>query len=285
MRKQALLVFGVYCLLAGSTWLGEAQLAPEWPGLLRLCAHDVLLTGLFGLIAWRRGERISLRRGAEAGWWCGLMFAAAPVVAAGAGGRVSSLTQVLVLSLVPVPTVLALGYRRDHEEGLRLLLPVLAGTGGLALLVPYAFPGSGLGWSWFAAVSATAIALAWAGIRLNEMLQEEPVFLTAALGSGVAALASGIGWRFLEAGPVEIHVRQVGVELAWALAVDGSLALMMVWLSKKTGPVSFSMRFLLLPWVNLVGGIVVMRPEVSWTSVFGLALTAGAVGYVLVTDS
>ncbi len=281
MRKQVWLGFGVYCLVAGSTWLAVAYLAPTWPDLLRLCFHDGLLCVLFGVACFLRRETLPWQLLGEAGAWCGVLFAGAPLVSAGAGGSVSGLTQVLIFAIVPVMTVFVMGQREADGEGMRMLVPVLAGMGGLALLLPFEWPNTGVGWGWFLGLLGCAALIAVAGIRLKSLLEGRALMPVAAAGCAVAAVLAGLGWRVFEAGPVEMRVGQGLVEVGWAVVVDGTLVLLMLWLVRKMSPVEFSVRFLMVPWVTLVGGLIVTREPVGWTSLAGLVLAGGAGGYVL----
>ena len=285
MSRQVWLGFGLYCLVAGSTWLASAYLTTTWPELLRLAVHDAVLCMAFCLVSIARGERCSFQTGTAAAIYCGFLFAGASFTAAGAGASVSVTTQVLIFTLVPVVTVFLMGQREETADGLRMLVPVLAGAAGLALLLPFEWPTTGMGWGWFAALVACAVVLAVAAIRLRGLLRMEPLFLIAALGSGAASLLAGLGWRFFQSGSFEVHTVQVVVELLWAIVIDGMLVLLILWLVKRLNPVSLSVRFLFVPWVTIVGGLIMMRPSVGWMSLIGLLLTLGTGTYVLISNS
>jgi threonine/homoserine efflux transporter RhtA len=75
----------------------------------------------------------------------------------------------------------------------------------------------------------------------------------------------------------------IGVEVGWGALVDLPLVLLMVWLVREMRPEGFSARFLMVPLVTLLGGLLVLRPGVVWTTWLGLALVAGA-SWMLVTD-
>ena len=285
MRRQVWLGFGFYCLLAGSTWLASAYLAPTWPELLRLAVHDAVLCVIFSLVTVFRGEKCSFQTGTQAAICCGFLFAGAPLTAAGAGGSVSLTTQVLVFTLVPVVTVFLMGQREETADGLRMLVPVLVGAGGLALLLPFEWPNTSTGWGWVAALVVCAVGLAVAAIRLRDLLRMEPVVLVAALGCGAASLMAALGWRIFQAGSFEVHTVQAVEELLWALGIDGTLVLLFLWLVKRLDPISLSTRFLFVPWVTIVGGLIIMRPGVGWTSLIGLLLTLGTGAYVLISTS
>lgn len=285
MRRQVWLGFGLYCLLAGSTWLATAYLTPTWPELLRLSIHDAILCVAFCFVCVARGERCSFQTGIEAAICCGFLFAGASFTAAGAGGSVSMTTQVLIFTLVPAVTVFLMGQREETGDGLRMLVPVLAGAAGLALLLPFEWPTTSIGWGWFAALVACAVVLAVAAIRLRGLLRREPLFLIAALGCGAASLLAGLGWRLFQSGSFELHTVQVVEELLWAIVIDGMLVLLILWLVKRLNPVTVSVRFLFVPWVTIVGGLVMMRPSIAWTSLIGLLLTLSTGTYVLISSS
>jgi hypothetical protein len=64
-------------------------------------------------------------------------------------------------------------------------------------------------------------------------------------------------------------------ELAWGVAVDGTLAVLTVWLARELTPAAFSGRFVLIPWVTLMGGLALTRVSPGWVPGLGLVLALG----------
>ena len=281
MRRRVWFGFAGFCLLAGSTWAGDAYLAPSWPNLARQCVHDGVLCVVLAVVALLMKAPVNARGLWRVAVWGGTLFALGPVLGAGAGGRVGSLAEVLVFALVPVITVFLVAQRDEGGGGLGRMMPALVAVGGLALVVPFARPQTGVGSAWVIGMVLCAGVFAVAGIRLHERMAVVSLVWAAAAGCGVAALISGVGWRLFKAGPLDLTLAKVGVEVGWGLLVDGPLALLTLWLLREMEPVGSSARFVLVPWVTIVGSVVVERPEVGWVSWLGLGLVVGA-GWVLV---
>jgi drug/metabolite transporter (DMT)-like permease len=271
--------FAAFCLLAGSTWLLEGYFVAGWAGLFRVCFHDAVVCLALGGVGLARKERLPGRGLWEAAGWSAVLFALPPVVFAGAGSSVGSLTRLLVFALVPFLTVFFVAQKDGGD--LRLLVPAAVALGGMALVVPFAWRGSGIGWLVGMVVAAGVVA--FAGIRMHSLMRDLPVVWVAAAGSGAAALVAGVAWMAMERGPVDWSLREVGAEVGWGLVVDGPLVLLTMWLLREMQPVGFAARFLVMPLVTIVGGLVVMRPEVVWTTWVGLGLVVGG-SWVLTTN-
>ncbi len=186
----------------------------------------------------------------------------------------------LVLALVPALTVfLETQCGRLEGQGLDLLLPALAGLGGLALLVPFRAPSAAVGWVWLAGLCAGSMLLAVTGVRLWTLMRGLPVLPVVLLGSGVAGLLAVAGWRVSKPGPISAD--GLAAELLWGLIVDGTLAVLTVWLGRELTPTAFSTRFVLVPWVTLLGGLAVAQARPGWFSMLGLLVAlAGSVAMV-----
>jgi len=194
-------------------------------------------------------------------------------MAAGAGGHLGGSLETLALGLVAAFTVFLRGQRDDRAMG--RLLPAVCAVAGLGLVVPFAWPGSAVGFGWLGATVVAACVYAFAGIRLHGLMREVPVAWAAAAGAAIAAALTGAGWIALEPGRIALDWRVAGFEAGWGLLVDLPLVLLTVWLAREIEPVGFSSRWVLLPAVTLLGSIVAERPEIGWTGWLGLGLAVG----------
>lgn len=264
----------LYCVLAGSLWMAEAVLAPSWPGLLRICWHDAVVAAAFVVLALRSGDRPDWRVLLEVGGWCTLLFAGPALIAQWAGGRLGNGLATLVVALIPVATVFVRS--QQDEDAMGLLLPAAVGVAGLGLVIPFALPSSAAGARWMGVAVLFALGMAFAGLRLHRLLRNVPLAWAATVGAGCAALATGLAWAAGTHGPVVWDWTTLAMETAWGLVVDGALVWLVLWLLRELEPIACSGRFLLVPVVTLVGGILVEKPEVGWAGWLGLVLAAGA---------
>ena len=214
--------------------------------------------------------------------WGALLLAGPAVLIAGAGGSVASLTETLIFALVPALTVFLVSQR--EQEVMQGLLPALAGVGGLALMVPYSWPSTWFGGVWLGVLIVCSGALAFSGIKLHESLSKSadgslstvPLLWAGGLATGAAALVAGAGWAAFDRGAVAWTARNMGVEAGWGLLLDGPLALLLFWLIRELPPIALSARFTAVPLTTILGGLIMLRPSVGWTTWLGLALVGGS---------
>jgi drug/metabolite transporter (DMT)-like permease len=277
VKRRVWAAFGLFCVLSGSTWMLAAVFAFDWPPLLRLGFHDAVVCLLLSAAGLALRKPARWRALVSVAGWGAVLLAGPELLSAGAGGRVGATTQVTVLGITPVLTVLL---RSQAEEGtMRRLMPAVLAVGGLALVIPVAWPTSLAGADWLAGMLAGGLCLAYAGIRLYWLLQEVPLLWAAAAASAGAALAGGMG-ALLSGEFASWSRRRVLSEAGWGVAVDTPLLLLMIWLLRRMEPVGFSSRFVLVPVVTILSAIMVTRPEVGWTGWLGLTIAAVA-GVVL----
>jgi len=259
-------------------WIAEAVCAPSWPLFLRIYYHDAVVAGAFGALALRDGGRPSVRALLEVGGWCALLFVGPVLIAEGPAGHVESGLATLIFGMVPVVTVLIAA--QQDEDAMRLLLPAVIGIAALGLVIPFSWPSSLPGVVSVAGMGFLVVGMALAGFRLHGLLQTVPIVWAATVGAAFSALAAGLGWAAGPHGTIDWAWKTVAIETAWGLIVDGALVWLVLWLLREMKPDTFSGRFLLIPAVTLIGGIILEKPEVGWTGWLGLVLAAGA-GLVL----
>ena len=281
-KQRALWGFVAFCVVSAMVGVAGSVYATGWPSLLRLWVHDVVAYGV--LIAVALGTKTPRPTGASfrrAGWWLGMLFVAAPVTYAAVGGSLGSSATTLVFGAVPFLTVFMVAQREGGE--LNLLAPAVVALGGLALVVPFAWPRSGVGIEALGLMVLCAGLVAFAGIRLHRLLQDVPVIWAAALGSGIAAIVGFVAWLIFQRGGVDWVWSAVWGEVAWGALIDAPLVLLTVWLLKTMRAEGFAARFAVVPMISVFAGIVVMRSSVVWTTWLGLALVIGG-GWLLVGE-
>lgn len=267
--------FALLCLISGCTWLLRARIPSEFSDFSQVALHDGLLALLFLVPAMRVRSEATLRTRLECVLWSTILFAGPLLATSLVGGRVSSLSQVVLFALVPAFTVFLQSQMDEGSDGLQQMLPAVVAVGALTLVVDFTFPSSSSGLVALLCLGVFCGLLAYAAIRLHRLLSRvrliESVFLACAATSLVAY-----------AGAILTHNATVGSlrawsrEGLWAIIVDLPLMLLSMWLLRTMPPSGFASRNVLIPVVTILGGIFITRPDVGVTAWFGIALATGA---------
>jgi hypothetical protein len=270
VRRGLWVMFAVYCLLASTSWL----VAPVSENVRGLVFEVVGIAAVVvnGRRPWGSvGGVVRVAVGA-------VMVVGVPEVVSGLVERhVGSNLETAVLALIPAMVVLVAAQVGvgESEAVWRLMAPALAGLGGFLLVVPLGFPRSVVGWVSFVVLIGSAELVAVAGVSMYRLLrgfsgvQAVAIFCLAnavvLLGVGVF---EGSGWGMDGMGWISAGV------------VAGEAVLLAV-LLQGMEPVRLGARFLAIPLVTIVEGVVVVRPEVSWRVVVGVGLMVGAVAMLV----
>ena len=254
-------------------------------GLARGGAHAAVLAVAFCVLAGVQGrEWGNPRRLSEVAFWGAALIAVPQVVMGGASGRVSGFTEVLLFTLVPAIVVIVEAQQDcfgNAENPLTRLGPAIAGVGGAALVLPFALPESVGGQLWLTGLVASAVLSGVAATKLQKLVWEGAEVEAAGVICAACAVLSGVGaavWRV----PVKsAGLRDWMIELAVCLLVDGPVFFLLVWLVRGMRPVAFAARFLLIPAVTVIEGVVLLRPQLNWTLGLGLVLLIGGGIYLL----
>lgn len=250
--------------------------------------------GLLALLLWvgsvgRNEARASRGTLLRVALWGATLLAVPQVAIAGAGGRVSSLSEVLVFALVPAFVVFAVAQRATGfgpvESPLRSLSPALAGLGGLALLVPFTLPVGPAGAAWLCVLIGAAGLSGVAAVRLHGLLAGGALLRHAAVVGAAGAALGGVCSRLGDNGPADWSAAMVGTEAARCLLVDAPVLMLTVWLLREMPPVRFAAHYLLIPLVTVVEGFLLVRPQWSWTIAAGFLLLAAGCAGLLRSDS
>lgn len=275
--------FWSLCLLAGSGWILGLLNPPESRPLLHLGLESALLAGVFSFLG-RRGFA-GLRWLAVTLWGAVLVLPA--VLSAGAGVALPPVSLALVFTLVPAITVLVEGQTEADfglgESWTRRMVPALTGVGGAAFLLPFAIPHEAAGWFWLGAAAGAAVLTGIALVRLRRLL------LGAAIASAASAVFAGwaivclcLGWvnRGVDALSVP---RMLALDLQQAVLAAG-LVVLTVSLLRNWTAARFSARYLGAPLVTVLEGVMLLRPQISWTLCAGVGALGVAVAMLLRAD-
>jgi hypothetical protein len=284
MRWNVWVAFAALCILAASSWVFPEVMGDGLPPLER----QGILFGVIGLcalvIAVRRGGLIGVGKLyvrvalAAVG-----IFGVSDVVAEYSRGSVPSFSRSALYAMVPVVVVMtvAMGVTGGSEErgARRLLAPALAGLGGLLLLLPLQFSGTVRGWVMLALVCLAVVLTGLASVWMYRLLRE--CDLTVAIA--VAGLANAVFLLTWSGVREDMVWRWSGLASVASLSslVDVVEVLLILWLLGKMLPVRFAARYLGIPLLTVLEGLVLERPDVTVRIVCGVLLLAVGAGLLL----
>jgi drug/metabolite transporter (DMT)-like permease len=275
-------VFALYCLLGSATWI----LTPL-PGGTPFFERQVILfvvvgagVGIFSRVGLRTlGSRLPWGQLAVAG----LFFWGVPAcLIHWAWGDSPSIVIPATFALLPAVIVLVTtsgGVVGDKGEGWGYLVPALAAFGGVLLLLPVGLPVSVRGQLMLTVAFIAVILVAISGVWMHRLMQDvgiaETIVIVCFANAAFLVLCGLIsrdfagGWSGLTA------------MLSLSTCVELIQMLLVFWLLREMSPVRFGTRYLVIPLLTIVEGLVLLRPEVTARMVVGAALLIGGAAWIL----
>ena len=269
MRRNVWLMYAAYCLLVASEWL-----LPSSSRLIRaliFAAVGIVAAILNGGSRWRGFGDVGRLAVAA------VLLVAVPEVLWGWGLRhVSSNLLAVVQALMPVVLVLVVA-QSTGDSARRLLIPAVAGLGGMLLIVPLDIPASLVGRLSLVVLILSVVMIAVASVWIYRLLQRF------SLVQGVAV--------FCLANALVLLVRGLFDQAGWGLSgwewvavgIEEGEAMLLVVLLRAVAPVRFGARYLAIPLLALVEGYVLLRPDLTLRMGFGVAVVAGSAAFLLLS--
>ena len=193
------------------------------------------------------------------------MLVAVPELMEGwAIGHVSNALGTVAMALVPAMVVMVAAYQGSEVR--RLLVPALAGFGGMLLLIPLSFPRSIMGQIAVLVLIVAAMLVAIGGVWIYRLLQG--IGLAQALGIFLLGECGGVFlWRDFLRG---------WSGAGWVMGLmQGVEAMLLVRLLRWMEPVRMGARLLVIPLVTIVEGAVLLRPELTVRMGIGRGVAGG----------
>jgi drug/metabolite transporter (DMT)-like permease len=282
MVRLTWFAFGLLCLLSSAAWVIPVTLS-----LVPVLEDQISVFGVIGLVALlfvRRRPR--LRSTALDSAWLivgsVVLFGVPNVVIDWARGGVPSSGISALFAMVPIVVVLAVAV--GGEDGVRRLFPwALVGLGGVLLLLPLDVPGALRGRVMIVSVLAVVVLVGIASVWMHRLLRGFRVVDAVA----IVCLSNAV---FLV---VWCLVSQSFV-WGWAaissnFSVSSVVSLvevvLVIWLLREMRPVHFAARYLVIPLLTVVEGIVVLRPELTVRMGVGVVLLGVGAGRILLWSS
>jgi drug/metabolite transporter (DMT)-like permease len=184
----------------------------------------------------------------------------------------------LVFAFTPVVVVLVSGAISQESTQMRRLVPAVMGLAGVLLLLPFERAASWRAWEAVSEVAAAMLLVSGSGVWLYALSREmKTTEALAVVGSSNAALllawcgtTGKFDWRWRDlAGPW------------WASLAGVVVPGLTVWLLQRIEPVRFSARFLVIPLVTILEGLVLLRPELTARIVVGTLLVGAGATWML----
>jgi len=275
--------FALFCVLVSNSWWllsGTTDGSPSMPkqscfysvaGLVALAiAHRPLRDRL------RKREFVCLRLAVVSI----LLFGLPTAVGEWTHFGVPDQTQVALFSLVPfVVVAVAMSHQplAGEEFGIgRFFVPALASFGGALFLLSFRFPVSAREWTMFGAVLVTIVLVGFASVWIYRLLHGfgmmeafAIVCLSNAAFLWLCAIFSGESWSG-------------ALSLISLSSLYNLLELvLLVCLFRELSPVRLAARFLVVPLLLVLEGLVILRPALTIRIGAGLALMLCSAGYIL----
>jgi len=278
-RRTSLAGFWGLCVLLGSAWVLRLTHPAAHVTLRALGSQSVVLCMVFGVLGRREFSFATRSRWIRVVLW-GSVLALPAVLSTGANVTISAVTLTLIFTLVPVATVLVSTQQNlrfgPDERAMQLMVPAIAGVGGAALLLPFSVPEGIAAQIWFALAVVSAVLTGIALVRLHPLLQGLGVrAASSAVCAGWAILCGGLLW--LDPPTAQVGWRETLLFETSQTCLTAALIVLTLWLLQRWTPAQVSARYVAVPLVTIVEGAGLLRPQISWTIVLGLAMLAVSV--------
>ncbi|HTL04286.1 MAG TPA: EamA family transporter [Gemmatimonadales bacterium] len=277
--------FAAIYVVWGSTYLGIRVMVTSFPPLLAAGSRFIVAGGLlYGWARWRGAPAPALPLWRSAALLGALFFLFGNGGVSWAETRMPSGLAALLAATSPLFTAVFESARGGwRRPPFRVLAGILAGLGGVALLVA---PGEFIGGAHADLAGAAAItlaALSWAAGSVTS--HARPMHIAPALATAMKMLSGGVllilaGLLFGEAGAVHASLFTPRVLLAWAyLVVFGSLIgfSAFTYLLRVTSPQKVSTSAFVNPLVAVGLGALLLDEVITPRTLLAAAIIIGAV--------
>jgi drug/metabolite transporter (DMT)-like permease len=275
MRRLQGLGFAAFCLLAGSRWLVENAFPSELPVLLQQSLHYGVIAAV-ALVLWMLRTRRLGRAAAPLPWVklavSGVLLMALPALLQEFAAPVMEHDGAALFALVPLFVVVGAASYGAAAYGRGLMTPALVGVAGALLLLPFQLPSTAYGAGMFALVVAAVLVTAGVSVWLYELLEGLDVSVAVAVLCGASLLV--VLPVALVRGPVSGSSPALSAEVLRCVLLDLPQVYLLVWLLREVPPSRLSARYLVVPLLTALEGVIVLRPILELRVVIGFLLMA-----------
>jgi len=274
MNRIAWLIFLVFCVLSSGAWLIPAPTEPD--AALEQYAILYLIIALV-LLPLQRRPRWPMDQWRQWLWLSvlGIALLGLPAILAELViGSISPFTVSAIFALLPIPVILVLA-QQDSTAGQtrdvrRFFAPSLIATTGLLFLIPTDIPHSTRGIYLLPITCLCLIVVAIASVRIYNPLQRYTV------PQALSIILFTNGCFLLAASAIAGHLSADNLHPSALLSLSNALYLavniLLIVLFRSLAPLLLSTRYLLIPLLSILQGIVLLRPQFTLQMGCGLLL-------------
>ncbi len=285
MNRIAWLIFIAFCVLSSGAWLIPAPTEPdaalEQHALLYLATALILLPlqprSRWLTDQWHQWLWLSV---------LGIALLGLPAILAElVAGSISPFTVSAIFALLPIPVILVLTQQDSNADQTRdvrrFFAPSLIAITGLLFMIPTNLPHSTRGIYLLPLTCLCLIIVAIASVRIYNPLQR------ATLPQALSIILLTNGCFLLAAAVVTGHLSPENLHPSALLSLSNALYLavniLLIVLFRSLAPLLLSTRYLLIPLLTILQGIVLLRPQFTLQMGCGLLLMIGGLAWFFAT--
>ncbi len=285
MKRTAWLTFIAFCILSSGAWLIPAPTEPDTA--LEQHALLYLITALI-LLALRSRPRWLVDHWHQWLWLSvlGIALLGLPAILAElVAGSISPFTVSAIFSLLPVSVILVLAQQDSNSDQAgdvrRFFAPALIAITGLLFLIPTDLPHSTRGIYLLPLTCGCLIVVAIASVRIYDPLQK------ATIPQALSIILFTNGCFLLAAAAITGHLSRDNLHPSALLSPSNALYLavnvLLIVLFRNLAPLLLSTRYLLIPLLTILQGLVLLRPQLTLPMGCGLLLMIWGLAWFFAT--
>jgi drug/metabolite transporter (DMT)-like permease len=184
-------------------------------------------------------------------------------------GRLPSTSISALYTLTPIVAIFTLASRTPRDNVRSLLAPALAGMAGMLCILPLDLPASPRAWI---ATSFVILSIALSGIsgvelylRAQNISLPETILISTAANSTVLLAWCGLS------GEITWPPGDIAYQAA-ILALRVAEIFLTLWLVRAMDPIPFAARYLVIPFLTILEGLILIHPPLTTRLFLGATL-------------
>jgi hypothetical protein len=261
MTRRIWVLFAIFCVLSSADWLLPVTDGPS--PLMQQCL-TYALAGAISLALSRR-----LHRSLMLAMYGVALLGLPAVLLSQASAHLPDVTITAIFALVPAMVVLLIVQQDDNARG--MLMPSITAFAGLLFVLPVNFPGYTSARLWLMAPLAAALLVSCASVKLYGLLRENTLLPSAA--TACVANAAVLLIACIATGQATLPRTTLNGLFFLSTALHVAILLVLLLLLREMSPGHLAARFLIVPLLTVLEGLVLVRPEITWRIGIGFAVS------------